>query len=128
MGLAAKSYDYNHKYAAGDTLLFSEVISSAGGGYDAAKGVFTAPADGLYLTHLSVAGHPSSANPTQMAAIYVNDRAKATTRVTTSQPQGTLQLVLSLRKGDRVKVVTLAVRAQRWGESYFSIVRVQGSP
>ena len=86
----------------GQTVIFDEVLTNEGNGYDDRTGVFTCPVAGNYM--FVVDSH--SLGPTWLH-VYLNKKIVAS--LSASPSRGYLQMsrtvILKLKKGDHVKVV-----------------------
>nr|XP_022290028.1 complement C1q-like protein 4 [Crassostrea virginica] len=90
----------------GQTLVFPNIITNVGGGYNRANGVFTAPRDGVYVFFCRIT---AATNPSDMYFDFIlNGSRKAGSLVygRNNNPYRTSSnsIVLQLRHGDRVWV------------------------
>nr|XP_022301699.1 EMILIN-2-like [Crassostrea virginica] len=96
------------KLGAGQTVIFDEVLTNDGNGYDDRTGVFTCPLAGTYMFVVD----SLSTGPTWLH-LYLNKTMVATLHVSGYHQKNTyLQMsrtvILKLQRGDHVKVVNFA--------------------
>ena len=94
----------------GQTVIYDEVLTNDGKGYDDRTGVFTSPVAGTYMFVVDAL----SPKPVWLH-IYLNKTIVASLHISPSHSNGVyLQIsrtvILKLRKGDHVKVVNDATR------------------
>nr|XP_022292089.1 uncharacterized protein LOC111103253 isoform X3 [Crassostrea virginica] len=83
------------------TLVFPNVITNVGNGYNPSDGVFTAPRAGVYVFFVNVQGYNSQSI---YVDIVLNGASKVRTMAYTNYDAGPNLAVLSLQTGDRVWV------------------------
>ncbi|XP_052787744.1 complement C1q-like protein 4 isoform X2 [Mya arenaria] len=93
----------------GQTLVFDDVFTDVGGGYNPGTGVFNAPVDGLYVFSITVMVQMSSSAAIALFVLKKNDDAVMWLYVNenytvTEMASGTG--LLSLKVGDTVRVTS----------------------
>nr|XP_022296813.1 complement C1q-like protein 3 [Crassostrea virginica] len=93
------------KLGAGQTVIYDEVLTNEGNGYDDRTGVFTCPLAGTYIFVIDALSPPATwlnlyLNKTMVASLHVSAGHKSNTYLQISRT-----VVLTLKKGDHVKVV-----------------------
>ncbi|XP_022296813.2 complement C1q-like protein 3 [Crassostrea virginica] len=97
------------KLGAGKTVIYDEVLTNEGNGYDDRTGVFTCPLAGTYIFVVDALSPRGTwlhlyLNKTKVASLHVSGGHKSNAYLQLSRT-----VVLTLRKGDHVKVVIYAV-------------------
>lgn len=101
-------------------IIFEDVETNMGAGYNSHTGIFTAPVSGLYLISAAIV---SRHNREYSAAIVVNRRdvARLNGRGTDGRHgSGSQTVIISLRIGDAVAVQNLYRVNSYWGDKYSS--------
>ena len=93
------------KLGVGQTVIYDEVLTNEGNGYDDRTGVFTCPLAGTYMFVVDVLSTPATSfhiilNKTMVASLHVSSGFKSKTYLQMSRT-----VVLTLKKGDHVKVI-----------------------
>ncbi|XP_061187002.1 complement C1q-like protein 4 [Saccostrea echinata] len=99
----------------GDVLIFSNVITNIGGGYNSNTGIFTAPVAGMYQFFVNICSYASK---TTSYYIVLNGISKVTALSQSSNhapyQTGTNMLLVRLEQGDKVWI------KRRSGSGYYS--------
>ena len=93
------------KLGSGQTVIYDEVLTNEGNGYDNRTGVFTCPLAGTYMFVVDALSPPATTfhlylNKTMVASLHVSSGHKSNVYLQISRT-----VVLTLKKGDHVKVV-----------------------
>ena len=93
------------KFGVGQTVIYDQVLTNEGNGYDDRTGVFTCPLAGTYIFVVDVLSPPATwfhiiLNKKMVASLHVSTGFKSNTYLQMSRT-----VVLTLKKGDHVKVV-----------------------
>lgn len=95
------------KLGTGQTIIYNNILTNDGNGYDDKTGVFTCPVAGTYMFVVDAL----SPGPTSLH-LHLNKTKVASLHVSDYQKKGYLQMsrtiVLKVKKGDRVSVVNHA--------------------
>ncbi|XP_060564575.1 complement C1q tumor necrosis factor-related protein 3-like, partial [Ruditapes philippinarum] len=101
-------------------IIYNEILTNIGNGYNNSNGVFTAPVSGLYLITTSVL---SRQDMEFWVVIAVNDQVivRLNERGTDGRHgSGSQTIILSLNKGDEVEVQNEHTDDSFWGNKYSS--------
>lgn len=88
------------------TMVFSNILTNIGGGYNAVTGVFTAPLGGVFVFNCKLTDNPNSGGPT---IYFVKNGASQGFNIGNEGPTNSFRsssssIVLELIPGDRVWV------------------------
>ena len=101
---------------AGQTVIFDEVLTNEGNGYDDKTGEFTCPVAGNYMFVVDTHSYAST-----WLHVYLNKKAVASLHAPHSVQyiQMSRTVILKLKKGDHVKVVNhLTAKGVVYNEGY----------
>ena len=97
--------DAHRNYGEHETILFNEVLSNFGGGYDPVSSMFTCPVSGVYVISLTVA---SSIGEKRLQAQIYKEATLHTTALADDHADavttGSMTSVLSCEAGERIWV------------------------
>ncbi len=90
---------------AGSVVIYDQVVTNIGNGYNKHTGIFTVPTAGTYFFNI----YFMSYNPSTTAlGIFVNNEVQCTSYGNTNYGVGTCSIIKDLNVGDVVSVVTLS--------------------